>query len=642
MKKGIIVTILLILSTHLVRADGGEYAISKIPFTLLKNANVIKRAEEVRFEVISLTRTREYNKFAITILNEQGDEFAYLYEYYDMLRSVKSIEGTLYDANGKEIKSLKKKDIADRSGVSQMSLMEDDRLKIHNFYYKTYPYTVEYEVITEYNNTYFFPRWFPQPDEKYAVQNSTISIICPADFSFKYKMYNYAGQPVIADEGKNKSYTWQVNNMPAIILEYASPSLPFLTTCVYFSPDKFALGEYSGAMSSWKELGEFQLQLNKGRDVLPEGVKEKVHSLTNGITDKKEKIRILYEFLQKNTRYISIQLGVGGWQPFDAAYVAAKSYGDCKALSNYMYALLKEADIKSCYTLIKAGKGDYFFVPDFPSLQFNHIILCVPLQKDTVWLECTSQTLPAGYLSSFTCNRYAVAVDENGGKLVRTPKYGMNENLQKRLVKATLQEDGYLKISADTKYSGMQQDRLHGKINALSKEKVKEFLQEELDFSTYDINTFDYKEQKNLLPAINELLDITVINYATITGKRLFIMPNVMTKTSRKLSQDSTRKYDIELGFEYKDVDSVEIELPKGYEPEAIPKDVSINSQFGKYSCSVKLKDNKLYYYRSMEHNSGRYPAKEYKDLVEFYGAIYKADRNKVVLVKNEVAKKAF
>jgi hypothetical protein len=304
-----------------------------------------------------------------------------------------------------------------------------------------------------------------------------------------------------------------------------------------------------------------------------------------------------------------------------------------------MYALLKEANIKSCYTQIKSGAGKYFFLPDFPSDQFDHIILCVPLQKDTMWLECTSQTLSAGYLSDFTCDRYALAIDENGGKLVRTPKYSMKDNLQTRNIKAVLEENGTLKVLANTKYNGLQQDDIHGRINALSKEKVKEHLQEQLDFSTYDINQFNYKEQKSSLPVINESLDITVSNYATITGRRLFIVPNVMTRSGRKLSQDSTRKYDIQLGFEYKDVDSVEIELPKGYEQEAMPKDVTISSQFGKYSSSVKLKDNKLYYYRVIEHNSGRFPAKEYTGLVEFYGAIYKADRSKVVLVKNETLK---
>jgi hypothetical protein len=316
--------------------------------------------------------------------------------------------------------------------------------------------------------------------------------------------------------------------------------------------------------------------------------------------------------------------------------VATKAYGDCKALTNYMYSLLKEAGIVSYYTLIKAGKNANKIMADFPSQQFNHVILCVPVQKDTVWLECTSQTIPAGYLGHFTCDRYALLISENGGTLVRTPKYGMKENLETRNIKATLDDEATLQVKVFTRYGGLQQDLYHDLIHGLSKDKVKEFLHEELDFATYDISSFDYKENKSSLPVVEESLDIVVSNYATITGKRLFIIPNVMTRTHRKLSADDERKYDIELRNEYKDVDTVEINLPEGYTAESMPQDVSISSKFGKYNCSVKLSGNKLIYYRNMEQYSGRFPPKDYADLVKFYETIYKADRNKVVLVKNQ------
>ena len=389
-------------------------------------------------------------------------------------------------------------------------------------------------------------------------------------------------------------------------------------------------------MNNWQEFGKFVYSLKQGRDQLPENVKQAVHQLSDNITDPKEKIGKLYEYLQKNTRYISIQLGIGGWQPFDAKYVATKAYGDCKALANYMYSLLKEAGITSFYTLIKAGKNANKVMPDFPSQQFNHVILCVPLQKDTVWLECTSQTIPAGYLGEFTCDRYALLINEDGGALVRTPKYGMKENLQTRNIKATLDEEATLQVKVITRYAGLQQDLYHDLIHSLSKDKVKEFLHEELDFATYEISSFDYKEAKSSLPSVEESLDIAVSNYANITGKRLFIMPNVMTRTHRKLPADEERKYDIELGFEFKDVDTVEINLPAGYTTESMPQDVSVSSKFGKYNCSVKLSGNQLIYYRSIEHYGGRFPAKDYAELVKFYQTIYKADRNKVVLVKNQ------
>jgi hypothetical protein len=629
-------TLILLLAVIDLFANDGQYAVSKISPALLKNAHVVKRMEEMRFEVVSLNKARLYEKFALTILDENGDDYAILFKRYDKLRSIESIEGRLYDANGNKLKSLKKGDIEDRSGVSGESLMEDDRIKVHSFFYKAYPYTVEYEIEMTMNTTYIFPGWIPQPTEKYAVEQSSCMISCPADFTFRYKAFNYKGEPAIGQEKNNKTYYWEVKNLSPIEDEYASPDWRTLTTCVFFSPDKFKIDDYTGDLSSWQNFGKFIYQLNYGRDKLPDEVKLQVHQLSDGLKDTKEKVRVLYEYMQKNTRYISIQLGIGGLQPFDATYVATKSYGDCKALCNYMYSLLKEANIKSDYTLIKSGDGENYFMPDFPSDQFDHIILFVPLQKDTMWLECTNQTLPAGYLGAFTCDRYALAVDEDGGKLVHTPKYRMNDNLQIRKIKAELGDEGTLTSTIFTKYNGLQQDLVHGLINSLSKDKVKEFLNEEFDFGTYDVNKFDYKQNKSRNPAIEETLDVSVSNYATITGKRLFIIPNVMNRSQKKLKTEEERKHDIELSPEYKDVDSVEIEIPKGYEPESIPQPVTIETKFGKYASSIKLSENKISYYRTLEQFGGTFPAKDYTDLVNYYDAVYKADRNKAVFVKRE------
>lgn len=639
MKKLIVFSGLIFLFMSSLLAGDGDYAVSKISPSLLKNANAVLRLEEMRFEIFNTKESRLKSHYVITILNEKGDHWAEFSEYYDKHREVSSVEGVLYDANGKQLKKIKKKDLEDLSGVSGGTLMDDNRIKHHNFYYKNYPYTIEYDIEIKNKATLFFPMWSPQGDEGLSVENSSISIVSDMNYQVRYKSFNYTGSPVSTQEKNTKVLTWSVKSMNALMKEPYSPLWHELTTVVIFAPTNFQMDEYKGNMKNWQDFGKFVHSLRQDREQLPDNVKQAIHLIADNIHNPKEKIARLYEYMQKNTRYISIQLGIGGWQPFPAKEVAAKGYGDCKALTNYMYSILKEAGISSYYSLIRAGKSANYITEDFPSQQFNHVILSVPVLNDTVWLECTSQTMPAGYLGDFTSDRPALLIDENGGKMVRTPKYNMKENLQARNIKAILDDNGKLKMIASNWYSGMQQDDIHGRINALSKEKVKEHLQEQFDFSTYDVNGFNYKEQKNSLPSISESLDITVSNYATITGKRLFIIPNVMTRSGRKLSQDSARKFDIQLGFEYKDVDSVEIELPKGYEPEAIPKDVTISSQFGKYSSSVKLKDNKLFYYRSMEHNSGRYPAKEYADLVEFYGAIYKADRSKVVLVKNQSPK---
>lgn len=630
----VLLLILFIFSVSVCSAGDGDYAVSKIPDSLLKNADVVLRLEDLRFEINSIKEAVERNHYVITILNENGDKWADFSEYYDKLREVSSIEGYLYDATGKQLKKMKYKDLQDLSGVDDNSLMDDNRIKHHNFYHKVYPYTIEYDVEISYRNTLFFPMWAPQGGEKMAVEKSQMSIVTPPGYQFRFKAYKYQGDPVTTVVKSKKIATWSVKDMPAIIREPYEPYWHELTTVVIYGPTDFQVEDYKGTMTTWQDFGKFQYALIQNRDVLPETVKQKVHSLSDGLTDTRKKIQVLYEYMQKNTRYISIQLGIGGWQPFEASYVATKGYGDCKALTNYMYSLLKEAGIPSYYTLVRAGRNAQYMTDDFPSQQFNHVILCAPVNKDTVWLECTSQTLPADYLSNFTSNRYALLVDQNGGKLVRTPKYGLKENLQVRTIKAKLDESGSLMAKAGSKYEAEQQDQIQGVINALSRDKVKEYLHDHFDFATYDINSFEYKENKSDLPSVIESLDISVSNYATVTGKRLFIVPNVMTRSRLRLKEDETRKYDIVLKTEYTDIDSVEIELPQGYEVESKPQDVAVTGKFGKYSSSMKLVGTKLYYYRSMEQYSGRFSASEYKDLVVFYDAIYKADRNKVVLVK--------
>ncbi|HXO76824.1 MAG TPA: hypothetical protein VN824_16335, partial [Puia sp.] len=321
---------------------------------------------------------------------------------------------------------------------------------------------------------------------------------------------------------------------------------------------------------------------------------------------------------------------------FDAKYVAERKYGDCKALSNYMYSLLKEAGIKSYYTLVRAGSSSHYLVDDFPSSQFNHVILCVPQKTDTTWLECTSQTLPAGYLSGFTADRFVLLVDEEGGKLVRTPKYRVKDNLQSRVTKAAVDGEGNLTAVIHTQYRAQQMDELESMVNDLSKDKVMKILKSELDLPTYDISKFDYREEKSAMPSIYETLDLVSSNYAQISGKRIFINPNIMNRSRRRLHTDENRKYDIVTAYEYEDVDSTEIKIPDGYQPEAISPGTTVDSKFGRYTATVHVENNKIFYSRRLEKYSGRWPAAMYADLVNFYEKLYRADNSRIVLVKKE------
>ena len=634
MIRHIFITLTILLSICDVLAADGDYAVSNIPEALLKDANVVKRMEDIRFEVLDLGKSRLYHKYALTVLNENGDKYAVEVVGYDKLREFKSMEANLYDANGKKIRSLKKSEIRDLSAMDDISLMDDNRIKVHGFFHRLYPYTIEYETVVQYNYNMFFPAWSPLGGENMSVMQSAMTLVVPADFAIRHKAFNYLAEPDKKTEKGRDIYRWELNNLEAIQLEYASPNWSDIMPVVYLGPVKFEFEKYTGDMSSWEGLGKFIYTLNQGRDKLPDNVKQIVHQLTDGMSNDKEKVLKLYNYLQQNTRYISVQLGIGGWQTFDATYVAQRKYGDCKALSNYMFSLLKEAGIKSHYTLIKNGSGQPHFLEDFPSSQFNHIILCVPLKADTMWLECTSQTVAAGYLGGSNANRPVLLIDENGGKLVKTPRYGIEQNLQIRKALGKLSENGELNVKINTHYTAVQQDYLHGMIHQLSKDKQLEYLKKNIDLPHYDVEQFEYTESKSAIPGIDEHLELNALNYASVTGKRLFITPNIITRSSVKLRSDDKRKYPVSLNFEYRDIDTAVIEIPNGYAIENMPPPVNIESKFGRYSASVDVQADKIIYYRSIEKFSGRFPPSDYNELVKFYDQLYKADRSRVVLVK--------
>jgi hypothetical protein len=632
--KAVLNILLFLLSTGLAAQ---EYNVNAIPDSLITNANVVKRYEEMILEIKSPGKFLFHERHVYTILNEAADKFATYRSYYDKFTTIDYISGVLYDGKGKQLKHVKKKDMTDIgfSGDAQQ-LMTDTRNLTNDFSYRSYPYTVDYEEDDTEDGVLHFSGWLPAESTGMSVQYTKYIVIAPKGYQLRYKQLNFTLQPVITEKGDKKTYTWEIKNLPAIIAETMTPPIYQVSPYMMVAPSDFEADGYKGNMSDWESYGKFIYKLTQGRDELPPAIKLQVHQLTDHLKDARQKINVLYDFLQKNTHYISIMLGIGGWQPFDATFVATKRYGDCKALSNYMVALLKEVGITGKYVEIRSGINAMPVVTDFSESQFNHVICCVPLQKDTVWLECTSSSLPAGYLSGFTANRWGLVIDESGGKLVRTPKYGLNDNQQIRSIHATVGSDGNLFASIVTRYKAMQQDELEGIINNYSNDKLLENLKSTIDLPTYDIENFQYTQYKDGIPSISESIRLTAANYAQVSGKRFFINPNILTRSTNRLLPDENRKYDLELYDEYCEIDTVEIKIPVGYSPESVFHDFKIESRFGKYSASVKVTTDKIIYIRRQEHYSGSFPAKEFAELVKYYEQVYKADHTKIVLSKQE------
>ena len=611
-----------------------NYNAALISDSLKQGANAVKRSEELRVIIKSPSKAVIRHTYAITILNEEGAEEAEYENNYNKMLSLENISGSLFDASGKMIKNVKKKDIGDYSAHAEGTLMSDERIKRFNFYCTQYPYTVAFEDEQDMDGIFFLPSWKPVEETKFSVEQSRFIVEMPSDFTVRYKAIAYPCLPVIDRSAGKTTYTWQVKNLAAVTSEAFQPQWSEINPSVYIAPSQFEIGNYKGDMSTWMGLGQFIKTLNTDRQQLPENVKADVHSLSDHLADTTEKIKALYNYMQKNTRYISIQMGMGGWQPFDASYVAAKKYGDCKALSNYMVSLLKEAGVAANYVLVTAGENRSGLWEDFPSPYFNHAVICVPRGKDTTWLECTNQNISAGYMGSFTCNREALLISSDGGHVVNMPSYPATDNLQLRKTDAEIDANGTLVAQVFTHFTGLQQDFVSSLMHEADSKQKERYLNTTLNLPTYTVEKYEYTETKALIPAVDERLSVTSPNYANITGKRLFITPNIFNRSHEKLPEDEQRKYDLRFYESYIDVDTIHIKIPADYILEAMPKAVTLKSAYGEYSISFELKDNAIDVLRKNRMNEGRYPKSEYFAIAKYFNEIYKADRARLVMVK--------
>lgn len=627
----LLIIFFLLSSSSATLAKENPYAVNKISSELLQNADMVIRQSQVDFSIIATNEATHKVKVVYTILNENAKSFASQYIFYDPQRKVNHFSGAVYDSEGVLIRKLKKGDIYDRSAVSGFSLYEDSRVKIADLSSGRYPYTVAFEYEIRYKYLLFVPHFVVLPQKKVALEKASFSLSFPKSLAPRFKVMNITAAPIKTNNKEIETLNWNFQHMKALQREPYGPSAYEVLPYIMVAPVKFKYDSYSGSMDSWENFGEWIIQLGKGRMNLHENTKLKVQELTSGLSTKKEKVKVLYEYLQNKTRYVSIQLGIGGFQPFEATVVDQTGYGDCKALSNYMVALLKEADIQANYTLIAAGRYAAPIQADFPSNQFNHVIVAVPDENDTIWLECTSQTNAFGYLGSFTSDRYALLISEQGSTLVKTPSYTEEQNTQIRKADVEIDKHGNAKASISTVYSVLQyeSDDLYAILN--QKDELKKWIIRNISIPSFDLDNFSVSHDKSMLPSAKIDVNLSVNKLGIKSGKRLFITPNLINKNDFVPEINDQRSTDIHISMGWTDVDTIRYHFLDPLYPEFIPEPIRISSAFGSYEASFSInKEGELLYVRKMQLKKGQYASDSYEEFISFYRDIKKADNTRM------------
>lgn len=548
--------------------------------------NAVIRTHRAEFTMSSETSAKMKVHTKITVMNRHGLSAAEFFVYNDEFRQLSGFSGSI-QAGGKVIKKLKKSDISTYSATD--GIASGATVSVYSPS-APYPFDVEYEYTVDYSKGMVsFPAFFPISDANVSLEESEYVITAPSGTRIQY---NASEEPQITKEAKVDKYIWTFNDHNGYVSEHMMPSILTLVPYVYACPVDFSYGGTKGSQETWSETGKWLYNLQEGNAEVPEELRAKIVAATEGLADKKSKIKAIYDFLRENTRYVSIQLGIGGFKPFPVETVYKTGFGDCKALSAYMQALLKVAGIDSEYYIISTSRGK--LIKDYHSVgQMNHAMLCVPMEKDTLWVECTNPRYPLGYRHESAAGHQVVLVKEDGGEMVRIPDYPDSLSFRSESVDVILKADG------GAECTGSRFLKLDNVESYLSFSSYKPKDQFDVIMSGNSLNPSDFKIVSvkdnfngwlecdgEYVPEIKIDYSYKVTGYATRSGGRMFLQLNPFSK---KLYADRKKRVNPMMtssGTTY--ADTVNLILPDGYIPETIPASSTIESKFGTFRTEVK------------------------------------------------------
>jgi transglutaminase-like putative cysteine protease len=613
-----------------------ELSVLLIPDSLKLNANAVIRLDQMDIEIASQRSMNIKQKRIVTVLNEKGVSAIGAVESYDKRTTVRSIEATVYDAFGNEIKKIKRKDFRDQSAVDGISLFSDDRILYLDYTPTQYPFTIVYESEVASSDTAFLPRWYFLSRYFTSVEKCVLNVVFPNDLGFKKKAFNFSGFNIIKTTDSDTQLSYVASNLLPQKEESFSREAYHVFPWIMMGLEKFNLSGVDGNAKTWKEFGQWYAdKILSETSELSEETIAKIKALVGAEKDALQKAKIIYNYIQQKSRYVSIQVGIGGWKPMLAKDVDRLGYGDCKALTNYTHALLKAVGVPSYHTLLYGDSHKKDIESDFVSVQGNHMILSIPYENDYVWLECTSQDAPFGYQANFTDDRNVLVVKPDGAEIVRTKNYQNQDNTQYSKGSYSLTEDGSLhgniSIVSEGSCYGFKYT-LESKTPTDREEHYKEYWDNINNLKI--IKTVFVNDRENI--RFTENIEIESEKYATFSSNKILFVVNAFNQNDFNIKRIRNRKNAFEVQRGSYDADEITVILPQGFSIETMPKDVTYNSKFGEYKTEIiKKEDSNFVYKRTFLLKKGQYSNTEYEEFRLYLEQIARHDNAKIIAIKS-------
>lgn len=606
-------------------------SIASLPDEMKKDADAVYRLDEGILTVLSPSEYTLKVHHVVTILNAEGAYHLHHRLATDKFYKVDDVAITVYNALGLPQRSYGKKDFETMAAFDGFSLVTDDKVMKLYTPAPSYPCTVDVQYKIHATGYIELPNWYINYNRT-STERFRYEVTVPAALDIRHRTLNMSITPKIETVGNQKHYVWEEKDVNAKRLETDGFEAAQYLPQIEVAPNEFSYDGYKGSFRTWQDFGKWTYDLYEEKEPFVPQRAADIKNLVSNATSRDEKIGLLYQYLQQNMRYVSIQLGIGGFKPFAVKFVDEKKYGDCKALTNYMRYLLRAAGINAYPALINAGANKIPADPQFPSDPFNHVILCIPGEKDSTWLECTSTVSSVGELGTFTENKKALLLTENGGVLVNTPKSDYKKNRIITKNEVVIDERGGAVIHNKTETSG-EATPFYKYVAQLNSDEQKEKL----------VKTLHYKSPDELLVSVPE--DKTGAAFAVDrsydklydfkTGDKYFF-PLCINQLAIEHLEVAKRETTFLFDYPFDKSDTTTYQLPSGFAPESLPATKELKTAYSIYkrTANYDKATNRLTIVSTLTLLHHAIPATAYSDIVQFFRSVATLEEENLVLIK--------
>ena len=531
-------------------------------------------------------------------------------------------------------------------GLADDELYSDHRAKLIRFPEATVGSVVGYEYTQRqlpyaFEDDWRFQRTIPTRHARFSLQ-------LPAGWEFTDSWANFAEQK--PQTSSNNQFVWELQDIPAIEVEPEMPPFEAVAGRMdikYFPRDQNLRAKTTG---TWNDIGVWYSALTASSRIPSPALQQKVSELTSGISDPVAQMKAITSYMQRNIRYVAIEIGIGGLQPHPAADVFAHQYGDCKDKATLLSAMLKQIGIDSYYVVIDTDRG--MVNPKFPSLgSFNHVILAIRLPDSAsdaglyatlhhpklgrlLFFDPTNPYVPLGYIPPYLQDNYALLVAPDGGELVNLPLLPPATNRLLRTATLSVSPTGNLTGEVEElRWGGPAEQSRKQFLSAAPSDRQKvfeEFLGNSL--TNFSLTSASIGNLEKYDESLTLKYKFAVDGYAKTAGDLLILRPRVVGAKGSNLLSGKPRKYPIEFIEATRQDDIFDITLPPGYVVDELPKPVLAECAYGTYKSEVQVADNVLHYKRTYEIKDVVVPTQKLDEVRDFFHQISADERASAVL----------